>query len=129
MKHPYAEILIALAEGKEIEHLIPYTDSGWRTRAQLHVFQLIVDNVNPQFLRVKPETITINGITIVASETKPLKFGQIYYVTNLTGGATITYMTWSDSLVEREWLNDGIIHLTHENAIAHRNALLSFTQK
>lgn len=128
MKHPYAEILIALAGGKEIEYLIPYTDFMWRTRTQLQVFQLIVDNVNPQFLRVKPETITINGITIVASETKPLKFGQIYYVTNLTG-ATITYMTWSDSLVEREWLNDGIIHLTHENAIEHRNALLSFTQK
>jgi hypothetical protein len=63
MKHPYTDILIAIAEGKEIQAHQP---SGWINVSPSSVFSAILlnpkDALQPSDYRIKPATITINGV-------------------------------------------------------------------
>lgn len=124
MKHPYAEILIAIAEGKEIEH--KHLCGNWVT---IHCDNILkqLETIEPSQLRVKQEIIIINGITITTPEREPLKLGQTYYVPNLCGSTD--EWEWNNNYYDNLWLKSGIIHLTKEDAFTHQNMLLSFTQK
>ncbi len=126
MKHNYSEILVALAEGKEIEQLIK---SEWVSVSTDQVLQLILGEVNLCLLRVKPETITINGITINAPETKPLELGQTYYTVSFFHEENADYYYWSNSATDNYHLRAGLIHLTYDNAKSHKEALLSFNRR
>lgn len=124
MKHPHAEILIAIAEGKEIE--IKKICGKWFPVHYNSIFEQL-NTIDPSLLRIKLETILINGFNINKPESKPLKLGQTYYLVNLSGSTEEWY--WDNNGIDNLWLSSGIIHLTQENAIAHSKALLSFTQK
>lgn len=78
--------------------------------------------------KVRPETIFINGIEVPKPEQKCLEMSQRYYVPDLDGSDDPTHSsTWYNDEIDLLWLSRGLIHLTLENALAHANALLSFT--
>jgi len=61
MKHPYAHILIAIAEGKEIQW--NKSQGGWETQSPddtLH--EITHGEYSPERYRIKPATILINGV-------------------------------------------------------------------
>ena len=63
MKHTYSEILIAIAEGKDIQY--QYIDTEWRPiHAGNVLLYLSSENKDkPAYtFRVKPSTININGV-------------------------------------------------------------------
>ena len=61
MKHPYADILIAIAEGKEIQW--NKSQGGWDTQsAEDTLHEIIHGEYSPERYRIKPDTILINGV-------------------------------------------------------------------
>lgn len=65
MKHPYSSILIAIAEGKEIQYR--YCSANWYDIDHVRLLKhLAYDGQNkPAYLfRIKPSTININGVEV-----------------------------------------------------------------
>lgn len=124
-EHPQAKILRAIADGKTIE---VHTVSGWG--APFSILQAIADHeVNPRYeFRIKPETITINGHEVPAPMRGPLGDGQEYWLTDPAKDLMCALMQWTGSDFDFVWLTRGLIHLTEDAAIAHAEALLSFTR-
>lgn len=63
MKHPYADILIAIAEGKEIQY--SHLGNTWKCASAEDILQRILNQRNgapENSFRIKPATITINGV-------------------------------------------------------------------
>ena len=63
MKHPYADILIAIAEGKEIQY--QYCSAYWRDMEHGRLLKHLAYDAQdkPAYtFRIKPATITINGV-------------------------------------------------------------------
>ena len=78
--------------------------------------------------RILPKTIIINGIEVPEPVRKPLDNNQKYYLVDILNSSVYSSW-WGNSYKDYHWLNCGLIHLTEEAAIIHRDALLSFTQK
>ena len=63
MKHPYADILIAIAEGKEVQF---QTGNGtWLPQSvNATLYEIHHSQFGPGRYRIKPATITINGCEV-----------------------------------------------------------------
>lgn len=79
--------------------------------------------------RRKPRTININGHEVPEPVREPLKDKQDYYITRLSHDRMYSLYAWESDCVDHYFLENGLIHLTQEAAIAHAKALLSFTKK
>ncbi|QPB42182.1 hypothetical protein [Rodentibacter haemolyticus] len=77
--------------------------------------------------RRKPKTILINGIEVPEPVREPLHKGDTYYTPDFDKNM-YSALGWCDDDYDIEYLRNGIIHLTKENAIAHAKALISFTE-
>jgi hypothetical protein len=78
--------------------------------------------------KILPKTILINGIEVPEPEMKNILHNQKYYLVDILN-SKVSYGIWEGGYKDFQWLNYGLIHLTEEAAIIHRDALLSFTQK
>lgn len=69
MKHPYADILIAIAEGKEIQWQM--SNGKWAHQSPEGTLAEICSNAyDPERYRIKPATILINGVECEAPVNK-----------------------------------------------------------
>ena len=98
-------------------------------------WQTYIESCMPTFhhayeYRLKPKTITINGFEVP----EPLRvmpgYGDKYYYPNISLGivGTIECTSWQNTNLDNQLFNNGLIHLEHESAKAHIEALLSFTK-
>lgn len=71
--------------------------------------------------------IFINDIEVPVPVREVLH-GQEYYVANVYVEDLVSSSTWTDCAVDKRWLARGLLHLTKDHAIAHAEALLSFTR-
>lgn len=124
-QHPYAEILRAIADGKEIEWL--GCDEVWSSQDADEALSEIADTVfAPESYRVKPETISINGIEVP----KPLAELQeeTLFWPSFTGNADGNWVEeelgYKPQLLEN-LLKAGLLHSTYEAAAIHAKALIS----
>jgi len=97
------------------------------------VFEVAADEalkymLEGQDISIKPETININGHEVPAPVREPLELGKMYLFVHFWDDAVVSEVTWSDDRVDRHRLKWGLIHSTKEAAIAHAEALLSFTR-
>ena len=127
-KHPYAELLHAIADGKEIQSLNEKT-SSWETISTKPVLiGAAYGDLPSRSLRVKPPTVLINGIEVPEPCREPLKKNERYWMPDL---ARLTGLacedSWSGIPCDFDYLNRGLVHLTKEAAETHAKALLSFT--
>lgn len=120
-EHPQAEILRAIADGKTVQRL---KDRGLWVDASLNC----LCNYPTGSFRIKPETITINGHEVPAPVREPLKPHQTYWVAGPDRECIAERFKWTDDPIENHWFKRGLIHLSEEAAIAHAEALLSFTR-
>jgi len=82
----------------------------------------------PENWRKKRCTININGHEVPEPVRGPLKMRELYYVPNPAYATRYSAIQWTSSDSDKRRLNDGLIHATQEAAIAHAEALISFTR-
>lgn len=121
--HPQAEILRAIADGKTVQIRHEDDDAWWEPTDALGYI-----NSDKHKFRIKPETITINGIEVPAPVREPLNRGQTYWLVRCCSTVGSESQTWHGAPQDFLWLKNGLIHLHHKNADAHTEALLSFTR-
>lgn len=76
--------------------------------------------------RRKPRMININGHEVPEPVRESLKCGEKYWLACTTD---VERFYWNSDDNDRQWLADGLIHLTQEAAQTHVDALLSFTRR
>ena len=79
--------------------------------------------------RRKPRTININGHEVPEPVRGPLKDGEDYYFPDLFEAEMSISTYWNGDNSDYRLLKHGLIHITKDAAVAHAEALLSFTQK
>jgi len=81
MKHPYAEILNAIAEGNQIQF---NSNHGWVDQSWSTTLVEIVDEVfEPSEYRVKPSMIDIGGYEVPKPATDEPERGQSFWVVGI----------------------------------------------
>jgi len=100
-----------------IDCLIDYHFKVANRRGDVNLFMC------EEFDEYKPCTITINGMEVPEPERKILRLGQKYWIADITGGTPLSDC-WGGFPADYRWLENGLIHLTKENAEAHRNAII-----
>lgn len=128
MKHPYAELLHAIADGKEIQKLDKKA-GNWKTiSVKSALLGSAFDDRPPKNLRVKPPTVLINGIEVPEPCREPVKKNEQYWMPDLLRLSGLACAeVWYGIPCELEYLKRGLVHLTKEAAETHAKALLSFT--
>jgi hypothetical protein len=124
--HPYKEILIAIANGEQVQWQSPTGE--WLSIAE-HVVLSEIRNPTyaPDRYRVKPKTININGIDVPEPVREALEEGTLYWLVADNFGDNP--YRWGDYDTDGKFLTNGWIHLTKEAAETHHRALVSFTKR
>ena len=123
MKHPYAEILLAIADGEEVEW--QSRDGEWMTQhANVVFFDIANGSFPPERYRIKPPTVNINGIEVPEPLRSAPEKGQLYYAPNLCARTLVSILIWQECSFDFQMLKSGFIHLTEEAAKAHAKAML-----
>jgi hypothetical protein len=127
----YAEILHAIADGKEIEALVNLGCgiTVYKTFEHDAILQAIsAKSIEAQHLRVKTPAVLINGIEVPAPErTAPARNTTYHYPAPWNEDAYST-TSWDNHPADKRALARGLVHLTKEAAAIHGKALTSFTQ-
>lgn len=132
-EHPYADILRAIADGKQIQ-ILKHGHSKWEDVSGQVALSLVYYNTeyaideNKTIIRIKPKTININGIEVPEPAREPLKEEQQYWFVYIDASRSQGQSRWDDDPIDYTRLDMGIIHLTKEAAETHAKALLSFTK-
>lgn len=136
MKHQNADILIAIAEGKQIQRVFN-TGDIIDNISNLVAFDILKDieaGKHPNYyLRVKPDTVLIYGIAVPKAETTAIQCGTYYWVPNISGAKwaltnAYTQYKWQNDPTDLFCLEAGLVHLTPESAIKHSAALVALNK-
>ena len=124
------EALIALANGECVE----YTNSCTPSWHELSVSGVSINEIiSPKFnkFRLKPHTITINGIEVPAPEKNDdpdlelLEYDQDYWLVDLANYPEyVCAHNWKGDPPEYAWADRGLIHLSKDAALLHAKALI-----
>lgn len=108
---------------------ITMTVKNGRRVVDEHGFECIVDNYNmgSESFRLKPQLL-IGDRLVPMPEREALKQGQPYWLPNLCFPEESVRVKWSNE-ADLIWLNNGLIHLNKEAAIAHGKALVELSKK
>lgn len=129
--HKHKDLIIVWANGGTIQ----WWSDGQQSWRDVHQSNLYQSNLyQPDFncdakFRVKPKTISINGIEVPAPEQQALDTGTIYYMPSLLNSTLFGCCSWDNDGEDKRTLSRGLVHLTKEAAEQHAKALLSFTSK
>ena len=74
------------------------------------------------------KTININGYD-VPEPVRELEVGDDYFVASVVCVSKPHVVTWQDDTIDNQYLSDGLIHRTQEDAEIHVKALKSFTRE
>lgn len=125
------EMLTALSEGKTIQFK-PDQAKTWFDAETKDVIKLILQggavSAQGHALRVKPETIHINGVPVPVPEQKPLNLNDYYFIPALNRQDLVTVSVWKDDKDDNRILKRGLVHKTEEAAKQHALALISHTE-
>lgn len=126
-EHVHAELLRAIADGREIEFLDNY--GCWSKACHSNVLGALATRPAtgaPKF-RVKPSTITVNGIEVP----EPLRVvpgvGATYWFVSAFRGAVKMRYTVDEG--DHHALKSGLCHATEEAARAHFEAIISTSKQ
>lgn len=125
-EHPYASILRAIADGLEVQWNDPYGNWGSQNDGTT-LIEIVEALYPPGRYRIKPRTVTVNGIELPAPETVPPANGTICFFPNLATSGALSFV-WAGTAIQLEALADGIVHLTKDAAAQWKEALLSITK-
>jgi hypothetical protein len=124
MEHQYAKILRAIADGKVVQW-VDLSGEWHNSNVETILRHISAGNYPPSRYRVKPATITINGVEVPEPVREALEHGQEYWVVNPLNGGGFNGGVWDENNIFCvNWLKRGLIHLTKESAEQHARALI-----
>ena len=126
--HPYSTILKAVAEGKTIQVLEANVDpdlpSVWIDITADDALDDVSDeSYAPEDMRVKPDTVIINGHAVLSPERAAPACGTEYYPTSRS--RTSLKYVWHNSAMDYNFLDMGVVFLSKEDAAAFAKALFN----
>ena len=126
--HPYSIILKAVAEGKTIQVLEANVDpdlpSVWiDITADDALADVSDESYAPEDMRVKPDTVVINGYDVLAPLREAPACGTEYY--HITRSKTSLKYVWHNSAMDYNFLDMGVVFLSKEDAAAFAKALFN----
>lgn len=74
--------------------------------------------------RIAPRTILVNGVEVPAPETVAPAYGSGYYTPHVTREQGYSKDTWDGASFDLHVLEQGIVYLNKEDAIARSKAML-----
>lgn len=131
MTHPYSTILKAVAEGKAVQALEANVDpdlpSVWTDiTAEEALAAALEETYAPEDLRVKPDTVVINGHKVMAPLREAPTCGTEYYP--LSRSKTSLKYIWDGSAMDYNFLDMGVVFLSKEDAAAYVKAVFNTEQ-
>ena len=128
MTHPYSVILKAVAEGKAVQVLEANADpdipSAWTDiTAETALAAIAAESYTPEDMRVKPDTVVINGHEVLAPLRSAPACGTEYY--HASRFRTALKRVWTNSATDYNSLDMGAVFLSEEDAAAYVKALFN----
>jgi hypothetical protein len=126
-KHPYAEILNAIAAGEQIQYYLTALDK-WTDEAHPDcALTKIINSCPIKELRVKPKTIRIGDYEVPEPMRDAPEIGSAIWLCNLVTQEVSEY-EWSPSMDKVKWLKSGWIQATESGAEDLLKAVLSLVK-
>ncbi len=128
MTHPYSIILKAVAEGKTIQSLKANADPNipdvWTDiTAEEALASVSTATYAPKDMRVKPDTVVINGHEVLAPLRSAPTCGTEYYYASRS--KTALKYVWAGSAMDYNFLDMGVVFLSKEDAAAYVKAVFN----
>ena len=128
MTHPYSIILKAVAEGKTVQVLEANVDPDipgvWTDITAEEVLAAVsVETYAPEYMRVKPDTVIINGYEVLAPLREAPPCGTEYY--HVSRSKSFTKYVWRNSVMDYNFLDMGVVFLSKEDAAAYLKAMFN----
>ena len=128
MTHPYSIILKAVAEGKTIQVLEANVDPDipgvWTDiTAEEALASVSAETYTPEDMRVKPDTVIINGHAVLSPVREAPACGTEYY--HASRSKTALKYLWAGSAMDYNFLDMGVVFLSKEDAAAYVKALFN----
>lgn len=120
-RHPYADILIAIAEGKQIQNLT--SEFEWIDLGHSEALSLI--NISNPVLRVKPSTIRIGEYDVPEPIREMPKNKDCVWLVNLGGTLQPFECKYNADIIT--YFANGLLHKTKEDAEIHAKAIISLS--
>lgn len=122
--HPYAELLRAIADGKELQFENSFGE--WiKQDLKDALYEFANNDYMPNRYRVKPATITVNGIDVPEPVREPLPAKTRYFIPDFGMTNLVFDGYWNCTTIDKTALACGVIHLTYEAARAHAEAMIA----
>ena len=125
--HPHADLLRAIADGKQMQQDRTYTDSTepkWTDCSSVRALYLISCEES-DLVRIKPDTVTINGIECNAPMRVEPEMGSWYYTPTPTNEAKFTLWAWLNDASGQRLFAEGLCFATAEDAAAAARAMIA----
>lgn len=124
--HHYSEILHGIADGKQI---LLHDGSTWFEITPQSALSIVFNRTHVvENLKVKPETMLVNGVEVPAPEKNPLKDHENYWFPHLYE-CKVYSQVWLRDFHSHRHLENGLVHRTREAAQIHLDALLKYKQE
>lgn len=128
MTHPYSIILKAVAEGKTVQALEANVDpdipSVWTDiTVEEALASVSAETYAPEDMRVKPDTVIINGHEVLAPLRGAPTCGTEYYYASRS--KTALKYVWAGSAMDYNFLDMGVVFLSKEDAAAYVKAVFN----
>ena len=128
MTHPYSIILKAVAEGKTVQALEanvdPYIPNVWTDITPEAVLAAVTaETYVPEDMRVKPDTVVINGYEVLAPLREAPTCGTEYY--HASRSKTALKYVWAGSAMDYNFLDMGVVFLSKGDAAAYVKAVFN----
>lgn len=128
MTHPYSHILKAVAEGKTVQVLEANVDpdlpSVWiDITADDALADISEETYTPEEMRVKPDTVIINGHEVLVPVREALSCGIEYY--HVSRSKTSLKYIWRNAAMDYNFLDMGVVFLSKEDAEDYGKALFN----
>ena len=128
MTHPYSIILKAVAEGKTIQALeanadpdIPGVWTAYSPKAALAA--VTTETYAPEDMRVKPDTVIVNGHEVLAPLREAPTCGTEYYP--VSRSKTALKFIWANSVMDYNFLDMCVVFLSKEDVAAYVKAMFN----
>lgn len=125
----FKDALIAHLQGEVVEVRGAEMNVPWKSFAKHHANVTIDQFEDPDFAgaceyRIKPRTVLCNGVEVPAPESVAPAEGSCYYTPHVTREPGYNEETWDEASFDLRVLEQGLVYLNKEDAIARAKAML-----
>jgi len=122
--HPHADLLHAIADGKQMQELRKCCRDDAHDCSAERALDLIPIG-QADCVRIKTDTVTINGIECPAPMTEVPEMGSCYYVPGTHYGVKFSSWTWLDDTSDQRLFAEGLCFANADDAAAAARAMIA----